>query len=145
MLPLLRQWHSLKAGRERAAPHIKTYGRVTRDQTFDWFLMTSANLSKSAWGSREGKPPNTGLRIRSYEAGVLLDPTLWGDRTVLVPVYKSDTPSEEQIRWAKDNGYKTIVAVRMAWDIPFKKYDDKDVPWVKNRTYDGKDWLGSSW
>jgi tyrosyl-DNA phosphodiesterase 1 len=145
MRPLLRQWHSIKAGRERAAPHIKTYGRLTKDNTLDWFLMTSANLSKAAWGGQEGKTPNIGLRIRSYEAGVLLDPALYGDGTVLVPTFRSDLPSDEQVRWAKEKGYKTIVAVRMAWDIPFKKYDAGDVPWVKNRSYEGTDWLGMAW
>lgn len=145
MRPHLRQWHSLKGGRERAAPHIKTYGRVTTDGTFDWFLLTSANLSKPAWGTQEGKSPNTGLRIRSYETGVLFDPALYGDRTVFVPTYKSDLPSEEQVRWAKEKGYKTVVAIRMAWDLPFKKYDEGDVPWIKNREYEGTDWLGMTW
>jgi tyrosyl-DNA phosphodiesterase 1 len=145
MRPLLRQWHSLKAGRERAAPHIKTYGRVASNRTFDWCLLTSANLSKPAWGAQEGKPPNTGLRIRSYEAGVLLDPALYGERTVFVPTYKSDFPSEEQVKWAKEKGYRTLVAIRMAWDLPFKKYDDGDVPWIKNRTYEGLDCHGMSW
>ena len=145
MRPLLRQWHGLEAGRERAAPHIKTYGRVAQSQMFDWFILTSANLSKAAWGAQEGKSPNIGLRIRNYEAGVLLDPALWGEGTVFVPTYKSDLPSEEQIRWAKEKGYKTIVAIRMAWDLPFEKYGEGDVPWVRNRTYDGTDWLGKSW
>jgi tyrosyl-DNA phosphodiesterase 1 len=146
MRPQLRQWHSIKAGRERAAPHIKVYGRVTADgKTLDWFLLTSANLSKPAWGAQEGKPPNTGLRIRSYEAGVLLDPALYGDATVFIPTYKSDLPNEEQVRWAKEKGYKTIVAIRMAWDLPLKKYSDGDVPWIKNRKYEGTDWLGMTW
>jgi len=145
MRPLLRQWHSLKAGRERAAPHIKTYGRLTPDNTFDWFMMTSANLSKAAWGAQEGKPPDTGLRIRSFEVGVLLDPALYGEGTVFVPTYKSDFPSEEQISWAKERGYKTVVAIRMAWDIPFQRYEGSDVPWVKNRSYSGVDWLGRTW
>ena len=145
MRPLLRKWHSLEAGRERAAPHIKTYGRVSADSTFDWFLLTSANLSKPAWGAHEGKPPNQGLRLRSYEAGVLFNPALWGEGTVLVPVYKSDFPSEEQIHWAKESGYKTIVGIRMAWDLPLKKYGDKDVAWVRNRSYEEPDWLGTIW
>ena len=145
MRPLLRQWHSVQSGRARAAPHIKTYGRVTPHRTFDWFLLTSANLSKAAWGTQEGKSPNTGLRIRSYEAGVLLDPALYGKGTVFVPTYKSDFPSEEQVSWAREKGYKTIVGIRMAWDLPFKKYDEGDVPWIKNRSYEGMDWLGMSW
>jgi tyrosyl-DNA phosphodiesterase 1 len=108
-------------------------------------MMTSANLSKPAWGSQEGKPPDTGLRIRSYEAGVLFDPVLYGEGTVFVPTYKSDFPSEEQISWAREMKYKTIVGIRMPWDIPFQKYEEGDVPWVKNRSYSGLDWLGMTW
>jgi len=145
MRPLLRQWTAIEAGRELAAPHIKTYGRVTREGTLDWFLLSSANLSKAAWGATEGKPPNSGLRIRSYEAGVLLDPSLWGDKTVMVPTYKSDTPSEEQVKWARERGYKTIVAVRMAWDLPFQVYGRDDVPWITNQKVEGTDWLGGTW
>jgi len=145
----LRQWAALKAGRDRAAPHIKTYGRVTRQDplnpTFDWFILSSANLSKPAWGAMEGKPPNSGLRIRSYEAGVMLIPELYGEGTVFVPTYKSDWPCEEQVLWARGKGYKNIVGIRMAWDLPFRKYDDGDVPWVKNRSYEGTDWLGRVW
>jgi tyrosyl-DNA phosphodiesterase 1 len=145
MRPILRQWYGLDAGRDRAAPHIKTYGRITDNRTFDWFLMTSANLSKPAWGTYEGKPPHTGLRIRSYEAGVLFDPALWGDNVVMVPTFKSDFPSDEQIEWAKEKSYEVIVAIRVPWDLPFKRYAPDDVPWVKNRSYEGTDWLGVSW
>jgi tyrosyl-DNA phosphodiesterase-1 len=145
MKPALRQWRSLTAGRERAAPHIKTYGRVTKTGILDWFLLSSANLSKPAWGATEGKPPNDGMRIRSYEAGVLIEPGLWGEGTVLVPTYKSDWPSEEQVSWAKEKGYKIIVAVRMAWDLPLVGYSQGDVPWVRTREYDGTDCLGMSW
>jgi hypothetical protein len=145
MKPNLRQWQSLNAGRQRAAPHIKTFGRVTKENTFDWFLLTSANLSKPAWGTHEGKPPNDGLRIRSYEAGVLFESGLWGDNVILVPTYKSDLPSEEQVRWAKERGYKTIVAIRMAWDLPMVRYHDGDVPWIRTRKFEGTDWLGLSW
>jgi tyrosyl-DNA phosphodiesterase 1 len=143
MRPLLRQWHGVTAGRDRAAPHIKTYGRITNNNTFDWFLLTSANLSKPAWGTQEGKP--LGLRIRSYETGVLFDPSLWGEKAVMVPTIKSDIPSEEQVKWARENGYKVVVGIRVPWDLPFKKYDADDAPWVKNRSYEGTDWLGESW
>jgi tyrosyl-DNA phosphodiesterase 1 len=146
MRPLLRQWRSLHSGRERAAPHIKTYCRLARDGThFNWFVLSSANLSKPAWGTEEGKPPNEGVRLRNYETGVLLDPGLWGENTVLVPTYRTDWPSESQVQWAKERGYEVIVAVRMGWDIPVVKYGDGDVPWVRSRRYEGPDWLGMSW
>jgi tyrosyl-DNA phosphodiesterase 1 len=107
--------------------------------------MTSANLSKPAWGAQEGKGSAIGVRMRSYEAGVFFEPGMWGEKAVMVPTFRSDEPSEEQIQWAKDRGYKVIIGIRMAWDLPFKKYDREDMPWVKNRSYEGTDWLGMTW
>ncbi|KAF0640491.1 hypothetical protein FPSE5266_02527 [Fusarium pseudograminearum] len=39
----------LESGRKRAAPHIKTYVRSNKS-SIDWGLLTSANISKQAWG-----------------------------------------------------------------------------------------------
>ncbi|KAI1498689.1 phospholipase D/nuclease [Biscogniauxia marginata] len=70
------------AGRKRAAPHIKTYIRYSsgtavpggRPVTIDWALLTSANLSKQAWGEAPNKFGE--VRIASYEIGVLVWPDL---------------------------------------------------------------------
>lgn len=54
-------------------PHIKTYSRVSPDGTkLGWFLLTSANLSKAAWGKMNKN--QDGLTIMSWEAGVLFIP-----------------------------------------------------------------------
>lgn len=198
MRPMLRQWRGVLAGRERAAPHIKTYGRFvkydieekssfkrTENQipetninasgttpnplltdtnennppthnlekatlptnhfiySLDWYLLSSANLSKPAWGTLSSHGQQT--RIQSYEAGVLLTPSLYGPNTVLMPLWKSNLPSQEQVRWAEERGFERIVGVRMAWDLPLEKYGEGDVPWVKNRGYEGRDWLGNQW
>ncbi|XP_035784153.1 probable tyrosyl-DNA phosphodiesterase isoform X2 [Anopheles albimanus] len=76
----LYQWCSRSRNRNKAMPHMKTYCRCC-DQGLYWFLLTSANLSKSAWG-RYYKPRddtiNRGrtLNILSFEAGVLFLPKL---------------------------------------------------------------------
>lgn len=72
----LHQWHSNARFRSRAMPHIKSYLRVSPCNSFlSWFLLTSANLSKAAWGiETKTKLPGPGLRILSYEAGVLFLP-----------------------------------------------------------------------
>uniref|UniRef100_A0A182MYE1 Mitochondrial genome maintenance exonuclease 1 n=1 Tax=Anopheles dirus TaxID=7168 RepID=A0A182MYE1_9DIPT len=72
----LHQWSSRTRHRNKAMPHIKTYCRWSHRGLY-WFLLTSANLSKSAWGvynktGRFEKP----LRINSYEAGVLFLPKI---------------------------------------------------------------------
>ncbi|XP_059609535.1 probable tyrosyl-DNA phosphodiesterase isoform X2 [Phlebotomus argentipes] len=70
----LNQWKASKCHRSQAMPHIKTYCRWS-DRGLFWFLLTSANLSKAAWGlfnkSSKFEAP---LRISNYEAGVLFLP-----------------------------------------------------------------------
>ncbi|KAF7903967.1 hypothetical protein EAF00_001301 [Botryotinia globosa] len=93
-----------EAYRKRAAPHIKTYIRFSSDtssvswfqKSIDWMLVTSANLSKQAWG----EPLNSAgeVRICSYEIGVLVWPDLWkekqsGRKVKMVPCFGADTPS----------------------------------------------------
>lgn len=69
----LHQWRSECRGRSRASPHIKTYFRVSPDwKKLGWFLLTSANLSKAAWGAYEKNYSQ--LMVRSYELGVLFFP-----------------------------------------------------------------------
>lgn len=54
-------------------PHIKTYTRVSSDlQHTQYFLLSSANLSKAAWGCLQ--KDGSQLFIRSYELGILLLP-----------------------------------------------------------------------
>ncbi|RNE97626.1 putative tyrosyl-DNA Phosphodiesterase (Tdp1) [Trypanosoma conorhini] len=56
--------------RRRALPHIKTYMRLTEKRDgIKWFILTSANLSRAAWGEWQKK--ETQLAIRSYEFGVV--------------------------------------------------------------------------
>ncbi|KAL6881019.1 MATE efflux family protein [Trichoderma novae-zelandiae] len=63
------------SGRNRAAPHIKTYIRFNESNSIDWAMLTSANMSKQAWG--EALSSTTGnVRIASWEVGVLVWPGL---------------------------------------------------------------------
>lgn len=63
-------WISEARHRSKAMPHIKTYCRWS-PEGLQWFLLTSSNFSKSAWGTnRFGEY----LHINNYEAGVLYLP-----------------------------------------------------------------------
>ena len=81
----LHQWKAGRVGRTEASPHIKTYCRLsvpdkdsgdsdTEGDKSAWFLLTSANLSKAAWG--ELQTGGSQLAIRSFELGVLFLPKL---------------------------------------------------------------------
>jgi len=72
----LQQWKSSDRYRSRAMPHIKSYTRYNlEDQSVYWFVLTSANLSKAAWGSfNKNSNIQPCLRIANYEVGVLFLP-----------------------------------------------------------------------
>lgn len=73
----LHQWKAASRNRNRAMPHIKSYCRYSERGLY-WFILTSANLSKSAWGvfNKSKQTLNTTLRINSYEAGVAFFPRI---------------------------------------------------------------------
>ncbi|KAK0421298.1 hypothetical protein QR680_015166 [Steinernema hermaphroditum] len=68
LMKRFHKWCSHNLGRSRAMPHIKTYTGLDADGKPLWFLLTSANLSKAAWGEQF---QNGMFQIRSYELGVL--------------------------------------------------------------------------
>ena len=56
-------------------PHIKTFARYSNDfSKLYWFLLTSSNLSKAAWGKYEKN--ETQIHVMSYEIGVLFIPSI---------------------------------------------------------------------
>ncbi len=127
-----------EAGRKRAAPHIKTYIRYAENSTIDWALVTSANLSKQAWG--EPARPSGEFRIASYEIGVLVWPALSAQEAVMVPTFETDEPSREGV----DEG-KTVVGLRIPYNLPLQRYSKDEVPWVATMSYSEPDWMGQAW
>ncbi|ANB11805.1 tyrosyl-DNA phosphodiesterase 1 [Sugiyamaella lignohabitans] len=136
---LLHRWHALKAGRQRCAPHIKTYTKVINNgQELEWLLLTSANLSKHAWGTVNKTKANHW--IQSWECGVLIHANAFrGKNNSLVPVYKSNNSNVEG---QKD---KNTICVRMPYDLPLQKYTPRDVIWSANENYTEPDWRGNKW
>lgn len=60
----------MRTGRDRAMPHIKSYTRISPDlKSVPWFVLTSGNLSKAAWGVQRNNH-----YIMNYEAGVVFLP-----------------------------------------------------------------------
>ncbi|XP_065882346.1 tyrosyl-DNA phosphodiesterase 1-like [Dysidea avara] len=117
-------WKAAVTGRTRASPHIKTYARTSDDYTkLSWLLLTSANLSKAAWGGLEKK--GTQLKIRSYEIGVLFTPE---NESYSI---STSTPHSGQMR--------------LPYDVPLTSYSASDCPWVWNNRYLQPDCLGQVW
>lgn len=66
-------WRCTSIKCDGAIPHIKTYCRYS-DTGLYWFVLTSHNMSKSAWGVTKKNRNEYALSISSYEAGVAFFP-----------------------------------------------------------------------
>lgn len=112
----LYQWKANSRNRNRSMPHIKSYFRYN-DRGLYWFILTSANLSRSAWGSynKGNKSLNPTLRINSYEAGVMFFPRIM--------IEKDRFPLSETHQ--KDNN----PIFQLPYDIPPLPYSHHDVPY----------------
>ncbi|KAH6936847.1 hypothetical protein HPB50_023726 [Hyalomma asiaticum] len=109
------RWKSERLGRTAASPHIKTYTRLSpSSKQIAWLLVTSANLSKAAWGALEKS--GSQLMIRSYELGVLFLPANFGKATTFVV---SDGSS--------GNG---ALFLPLPYDMPLVPYTKDDEPWT---------------
>ncbi|KAI0388014.1 phospholipase D/nuclease [Hypomontagnella monticulosa] len=125
-------------GRNRAAPHIKTYIRYNENKSIDWALLTSANMSKQAWGEA---PNGSGqIRIASWELGVLVWPELLEDKAKMVGTFMTDTPTKDDL-----DGDEPLIGLRIPYSLPLQKYGDGETPWVATASYNVPDRKGRIW
>lgn len=116
LMRFMHQWKSDKLGRTEASPHVKSYVRISPSgKQLAWLLITSANLSKAAWGTLEKS--GTQLMIRSYELGLLFLPSFFGDApTFLI------SPG------ACKNGRS--LPILLPYDVPLTPYEAEDEVWT---------------
>ncbi|XP_043653403.1 probable tyrosyl-DNA phosphodiesterase isoform X2 [Drosophila teissieri] len=112
----LQQWKSSDRYRSRAMPHIKSYTRLNlEDQSVYWFVLTSANLSKAAWGCfNKNSNIQPCLRIANYEVGVLFLPRF---------VTGEDT-------FPLGNNRDGVPAFPLPYDVPLTPYAPDDKPFL---------------
>ena len=125
------------AGRKRAAPHIKTYIRYG-EKSIDWALLTSANLSKQAWG--EAASSSQQIRVASWEIGVLVWPELLADNAKMIGTFKTDSPSPAELE-----GDCPLIGLRIPYNLPLQPYGNEEVPWVATMAHTEPDWMGKTW
>nr|CDS19050.1 tyrosyl DNA phosphodiesterase 1 [Echinococcus granulosus] len=119
----LHDWVGLHPGLSRAAPHIKSYCRCSPDgRRVAWFLLTSANLSKAAWGCLQLK--KTQLMIRSYELGVLFTPDAVGEKV------------DESVE---------LLNFPIPYRLPPVLYNKEDEPWIWDIPHCELDSHGNFW
>ncbi|CAH1958746.1 unnamed protein product [Acanthoscelides obtectus] len=109
----LYQWKAEAYGRTKAMPHIKSYCRVSPCLTkLAFFLLTSANLSKAAWGGPFNKDGS--VYVRSYEAGVLFLPKFF---------------DQEYFEIKNTTANKNGTLFPFMYDLPLTPYRKDDYPW----------------
>ncbi|EDO46775.1 predicted protein, partial [Nematostella vectensis] len=131
-------WNATSRGRSRASPHIKTYMRTSPDHSrLAWFMVTSSNLSKAAWGVLE--KGGSQLMIRSYEIGVLFLPA---DQV-------TDREAIDQCRDILGGNRlsdEPCTHVHVPFDLPPSPYSDDEKPWMWDVRYlDKPDTNGNIW
>ncbi|KAH8411987.1 hypothetical protein KR222_004783 [Zaprionus bogoriensis] len=112
----LQQWKSADRHRSQAMPHIKSYTRFNlEEQCVYWFVLTSANLSKAAWGCfNKSSNIQPCLRIANYEAGVLFLPKfVTGEETFPLGNTRNGVP-----------------AFPLPYDVPLTPYGPDDTPFL---------------
>ncbi|KZC04352.1 putative tyrosyl-DNA phosphodiesterase, partial [Dufourea novaeangliae] len=106
----LHQWKASHTVRDKAMPHIKSYTRFSPDlKKIPWFVLTSANLSKAAWGMTKKSH-----YIMNYEAGIVFVPKFVTGSTTF-PV------QEEEVG---------VPVFPIPYDRPLTKYESGDKPFV---------------
>lgn len=125
-----------EAGRKRAAPHIKTYIRYG-EKSIDWALVTSANISKQAWGEVAGASQE--VRIASWEIGVLVWPEMMAEKATMVSTFQTDLPSNNT------KGSNPVVGVRIPYNLPLQHYAKDEIPWVATMAHAEPDNMGRFW
>lgn len=117
--PYLYEWKSEQAGRQSLMPHIKTYTRIYQDKNgkihIAWHLLTSANLSRAAWGDYQKN--RTQIYIKSFELGVLICPSLWDDNVDLVPDNDLD-----RVHGEFSDTEVAEIKVRLPFDLPLIRH-----------------------
>jgi len=113
-------------------PHIKTYFQLNshkdEEEGIEWFLLTSHNLSKAAWGDVQNSSQfgEKRLFIRHWELGVLITPSRLGAQRLVPWSKKRDTAS------------KTITG-DVTIPLPYRHkplaYTKKDKAWAVDQRY----------
>ncbi|KAM5588614.1 tyrosyl-DNA phosphodiesterase 1 [Rosa sericea] len=128
------RWKASHTGRCRAMPHIKTFTRYS-GQKLAWFLLTSANLSKAAWGALQKN--NSQLMIRSYE-----------DKSEKSDESESRRNKLVTLNWQGNRNTDSsseVITLPVPYELPPQPYTTQDVPWSWDRRYTKKDVYGQVW
>lgn len=138
--PLLHKWRTLgdhgdeeeeTLGKGRHVPHIKSYYQMdshhTNKTNMHWFVLSSHNLSKAAWGEIQNRRGFKGettetLVVQHWELGVFVSPSTLG-----VDSMKAQTSGDDETSLVN---CKNRAVIPLPYKFKPDKYDISDHPWV---------------
>jgi len=157
---LWHKWNGAFSGRQHVMPHMKSYTRYATSPSSSsptslaYFVLTSHNLSTSAWGQLQKN--ETQLFIRSYELGVVFLPSTlansvsesdqsanMGAQSASVGAQSSNMGAQsanvdiQMSTWDWNSRRQTgdgavVVPFKVPYALPPQPYSDRagDEPWV---------------
>jgi tyrosyl-DNA phosphodiesterase 1 len=129
--PLLHKWSGGISSIHKPSnvPHIKTYYQLSKEKdSLEWFVLTSHNLSKAAWGEVINSQYGKCLRTLSWEMGVFCCPKLVGDQQ-LVPFDMRNDPGS--------------FVIPLPYQSQPERYGVDDQPWAVDEKYEKSDAFGN--
>jgi tyrosyl-DNA phosphodiesterase-1 len=110
-------------------PHIKTFYQYDSEGTgMQWFVLSSHNISTSAWGQLQKN--NTKLFVRHWELGVFVSPKLLGNESGrLVPLGQHPPGPNE-------------FGLPLPYQLHPEPYAPNDEPWAWDKMYETTDRFG---
>lgn len=129
----------------RAMPHLKTYA-LGIDSDMQWFMLSSANLSRAAWGTEQKN--GTQFMTRSYELGVLF---IKGESSSSsnTGFYCCLTDEGKTPIWCGSYDTSTLKSgvhsIPLPYSLGAKKYTNNDQPWIWDAKYSIPDIHGNLW
>lgn len=137
--PLLSKWSSgsndnpFQMGTN--VPHIKTFYQLGEDRaSMNWFLLTSHNLSITAWGQEQTskKYGSKSFFIQHWELGVFFSPQLLGAGPDCRFVPYSST----------NNASESSIPIPLPYAVNPDPYGKDDKPWAWDEQYEVPDRFG---
>lgn len=124
MRALLYRYEPPQPSRAKVPPHIKTYCRPNAQGDTPFVVLTSANLSKSAWGKLQLR--DTELSINNYELGVLFLPSRLALPDAPPPRLRMAVEASEQ---------PDELCFPLPSRLPLVRYTSEDVAWQQGQPH----------
>ncbi|KAG7349160.1 tyrosyl-DNA phosphodiesterase [Nitzschia inconspicua] len=116
-------------------PHIKTYYQISRrdpqgDEEMEWFVLSSHNLSKAAWGEIQNRRlEGEVLTVQHWELGVFVSPeTLGVDH--MGPLPETAMSSVAELASTRETNAKRRTVIPLPYKFRPDAYDEEDQFWA---------------